>query len=627
MREPRDDSAVQGASTEKPRAQEVASSALIWRIERGGSACSFNGAWERFTGSDPATLAGLGWLEAVHPEDRQGARSLAVSDGAERLSSLEMRVRGRDGRYCWFLAAPAAGFEAEDASELPLVAAIPIEARRAAEAERDAELADLQAMLQNLPAMIWRTTADGAMDYANDRYLTAWGQTFDEIKGWGWKESVHPDDRQGLVDYWAGHLSSDADGLYEFRVGAPDRDFRWYLSMCTPGMDAHGKVLRWYGATFDIEDRKQAEDRLRRSEAFLRQGQLISKTGGVAANFVTGEHAWSEETYRILELDAAVTPSFEAYLHRAHPEDLELVRGALDLIRGRERNVDFEHRLRMPDGRIKHLRVLVNPSHAGLEDGASIGVIMDVTATKVAEEEMHRAQAELTRVSRIAAMAELTASIAHEINQPLSGILTNSEACLRWINRPEPDVEEAREAIERAVVGAQRVNEVVRQLRAIFTRKGPDALEIDLTEVVSNTLPLLRSHLNEHRATVSLELAPHLPTVVADPVQIQQVLINFVTNALQAPRASERDGRHLIVTTTWENDNVGLSVSDDGPGLDAAQLPHLFEPFFTTKSDGMGMGLSICRSIVESHGGQIFARNREVGGAVVGFSLPARPLS
>jgi PAS domain S-box-containing protein len=469
--------------------------------------------------------------------------------------------------------------------------------------------------------MMWRTTASGEMDYANERYLEAWDRTLEEVKGWGWQDSIHPDDRQGLVAYWEAHRLTAEDGMYEFRVGSPERGYRWCLSVCSPRLDPGGEVVEWYGATFDIQPRKEAEERLRRSEAFLRQGQMISMTGSIALSRVTGEHYWSEEAFRIFGLDPTVTPGFKAVLTCVHADDLAQVRAAIERIESGEIDVRLEFKAVMPDGAVKHLMVLMNPAHA--EDGGEnvSGVIMDITAAKLAEEDMHRAQADLTRVTRIATMAELTASIAHEINQPISGILTNGEACLRWIDRPRPDLTEAREAVERAVLGARRVSEVVRQLRAIFARKAPEPTRFQLSSVVRSTLPLLRAHMSQHRASIGIDFADEEPRILADQVQVQQVLINLIMNGLQAPRTAGVD-RRLIIATSHGEHEVTLTVSDNGAGIDESQLSAIFEPFFTTRSEGMGMGLSICRSIVESHGGTIFARNNTSGGATVGFAFP-----
>lgn len=587
--------------------------ALIWNVDAERGAFGFNHGWKRLSGLGEEDLSADGWLAFVHPDDQVMFPFLRDPVVAHAPQSLEIRIRDAMGRYRWFLVNCDAANPAAPRS----VVALSIDARKSAELEA----ADVRAMLDNAPTMMWRTTATGEMDYANERYLRAWGQTSDQIKGWGWKDSVHPDDRQGIVDYWDSHRHTDGDGTYEFRAGTPETGYRWYLSVCSARCDDEGNVHQWYGATFDIEDRKQADARLRRSEAFLRQGQMISMTGTVALNRLTGEHYWSEEAYRILGLDQSVTPGFEAVLPHVHADDLAQVLAAIERIKNGESDVDFEYRVIRPDGRIKHVRALVNPGHAD-DDGVNVsGVVMDITAAKLAEEEMHRAQADLLRVTRIATMAELTASIAHEINQPISGVLTNSEACLRWIDRPEPNLEEAREALERTVIGARRVSEVVRQLRAIFARKHPEPTQFKLGDLVGNTLPLLRSHMNQYRASIMVDLADDEPRVLADQIQIQQVIINLVMNGLQAPREAGAE-RRIIVRTVREADQVGLSVTDNGRGIEEDHLPKIFEPFFTTKSEGMGMGLSICRSVVELHGGSIFARGNDEGGATVGFIFP-----
>ena len=592
--------------------------ALVWHVDAVRGADGFNRAWERLSSLGQEQLAGDGWLKLVHPDDRPKLAFLRGSASRRPApGSLDVRLRGETGGYRWFMVS----YGSPDPSARRALVAVSIDERKSLEVETELELSHVRAMLDNAPTMMWRTTASGEMDYANERYLDAWGRTLDEVRGWGWKDSIHPDDRQGLVDYWESHRLTADDGTYEFRVGSPGRGYRWCLSVCSPRLDAEGNVRQWYGATFDIQPRKQAEERLRRSEAFLRQGQMISMTGSVALNRVTGEQYWSEEVYRIFGLDPSVTPGFEALLMRVHSDDRAQVLAGIGRIKRGEIDVRLEYRAVMPDGSVKHLVVLVNPARAE-DDGQNVsGVIMDITSAKLAEEEMHRAQADLTRITRIATMAELTASIAHEINQPISGVLTNSEACLRWMNRPQPDLVEAREAVERTVIGARRVSEVVRQLRAIFARNDPEPSRFNLGDLVRSTLPLLRSHLNQHRASVSVELADNEPGILADQVQMQQVLINLVMNALQAPRPTGT-GRRLLIQTIREADQVTLSVADNGTGIDEDHLADIFEPFFTTKSEGMGMGLSICRSIVESHGGTIFAKANAEGGATVGFTFP-----
>lgn len=590
---------------------------LVWYFDPAHGAFGFNQAWERLAGVTGDHLSLDRWFDYIHPDDRAQLAFLRDPSLAETGQSLDIRIRDAAGQYRWFLLNCGPSYP----QKARALVALSIDDRKSAELNTDHELADVRSLVDHAPTMMWRTTADGEMDYANERYLKAWGKTLEGVMGWGWQDSVHPEDRQGIVDYWDKHRFSDGDGMYEFRVGNPDTGYRWCLSVCSARFNDEGKVHQWYGATFDIEDRKQAEEQLRRSEAFLRQGQMISMTGSVALNRVTGEHYWSDETYRIFGVDRSVTPGFEVVLTRVHRDDRTHVLAAIERIKSGEGDLSFEFRVVMPDERLKHLRVLVNPTHAEDDGENASGVVMDITAAKLAEEEMHRAQADLTRVTRIATMAELTASIAHEINQPISGVLTNSEASLRWINRPEPDLKEAREAVESAVIGARRVSEVVRQLRAIFARKEPEPARFGLGDLVRSTLPLLRSHISQHRARVSVRLADDHPTIIADQVQIQQVLINLVMNALQAPRKDDSE-RRLIIETSHHEGDVTLCVSDDGPGIDEDDLARIFEPFFTTKAEGMGMGLSICRSIIESHGGEIFVRGNAAGGATVGFTFP-----
>jgi len=597
--------------------------ALIWSLFPNGHADYFSRSWITVCGFDLERLSGTGWLRAIHPADRTRLLSLNSHIVTSDASSVDVRIRGADGAFRWFLVNGEAPIPAEGGSTPCQLVAVPIHDRKIAEDGRDQTAAAIGATLQHVPTMIWRTAPTGEMDYANDRYLAAWGQTFDEVAGWGWKDAIHPDDQAGIVDYWASHVDSDDDGIYEFRAGSPEAGYRWYLSTSTALRDEHGRIIQWYGATFDIEDRKQMEERLRRSEAFLRKAQLISKTGSVGVNLLTGDHYWSDETYRIFEIDRSVELGFDTLLGRVHPEDRDVMAGVAKRFRQAETGVDAQLRLVMPDGRLKHVRILASQADEAGDESIYIGAIMDITTAKLAEESAQQAGAELSRVMRIATMAELAGSIAHEVNQPLAAILAYGKAGLRWMNRPVPEMGEAKEAVEHAVANAERARDVVARLREVFTRKTPEPSLLDLNDLVEGTLSLLQPQISRHQAEVSLELAHGLPSVSADAVQIQQVIINFVTNGLQAPAKREATMRTLQIRT--EQDEAGrvvLAVTDNGQGIPQDHIERLFEPFFTTKTEGMGMGLSICRTIIHSHSGHISARNEPNGGATVSFMLP-----
>lgn len=597
-----------------------AAPALFLQVSRDYNGLAFSAVWADYSGLSLDRLMGKGWLELVAPDDRPHLTRLLNGESTE--ASVDIRIRDRSGKYRWHLVHSTQRSGSASCEAAISLIAIPIDARKAVELAREAERSMLATVMEHAPTMVWTTTADGALDYANTRYLDHWQQTLEQIVDSGWSRSVHPDDMEGITRYWLGHISSKKDGIYEFRAGSPETGYRRYVSVATPQLNAKGDVVKWFGATFDIEEQRQAEEQLRLNEAILRQGQRISKTGSISLNLMSGEHYWSEGTYRILELDTSTAPDSAAYLDRVHRDDRLMVRRKLERIARGEADVKFEHRIALCDGRIKYVRYLTSPAPLDQDEAISLGVVMDITAAKLAEEEeMSRAQTELARVSRIATMAELTASLTHEINQPLSGILTNAEACLRWINRTEPNIAEARDAIDRTVEGARRVSEVVRQLRAVFTRKEPTLAPVDLHRLVEETLPLLRTQITQYRGSVRIAADAGLPRVRADVIQIQQVFMNLVANGLQAPRADSVLERLLVVELVHDEKEVTLSVIDDGTGIDKQQIEQIFEPFYTTKPDGMGMGLSISRSIIESHHGRVFARNANRG-AVVGFSLP-----
>lgn len=248
---------------------------------------------------------------------------------------------------------------------------------------------------------------------------------------------------------------------------------------------------------------------------------------------------------------------------------------------------------------------------------------MDVTARRKAENGLHQAQAELAHVSRVATLGELTVSIAHEVNQPLAGVVTNGEAGLRWLKRPEPDLHEVTASIERMIADARRASEVIKRLRALGSKAVPQAARININELVRDTLTLVQREIAEHQVVLTLALAEGLPPVLGDRVQLQQVLINLIVNAIQAMSAGAGADRKLMIRSLPNETGAALEIADNGPGFSSEDASKLFSAFFTTKSDGMGMGLSICRSIIEAHGGTLRARAPYGGGATFEFTLPA----
>jgi len=373
----------------------------------------------------------------------------------------------------------------------------------------------------------------------------------------------------------------------------------------------------------DITQRKRAEELLKRSQAqYLAEAQRLSRTGSFGWNATTGEIFWSEQAFRIFEHDPAIPPTIEMMRRRVHPEDLHLLDEMLSQVSDTADHFDVQHRLLFPDGRVKYLHVVAHGAQGQPDRRQFIGAVMDVTESRQTEAQLRQAQTELARASRVSALGELSASIAHEVGQPLAAIVTNGEACLRWLRRQPLNVKEIEECVTQMTDEGNRAADIVHRVRMLMKGAPSERMTVELNGVVAEAVALIRAEVESHEGTLLLSLASELPPVSADRVQLQQVLINFIINGIQS-MASVACKREIVVASAIASDgNVVVSVRDNGPGISEQNLPRLFDAFFTTRSTGMGMGLAICSSIIEAHGGQIWAANNTDGGASFTFSLP-----
>jgi PAS domain S-box-containing protein len=376
----------------------------------------------------------------------------------------------------------------------------------------------------------------------------------------------------------------------------------------------------------DITTRKRAEKKLRRSEALLAEVERISLTGGFSWRVDTTDVTFSEEAYRIFEFEKDAPMTLEQIASRVHPEDIPLLSERIQVARGGGGDQDYEIRLRMPDGSVKYLHTI---SHA-IRDMAGrieiIGAAQDITRRRVSEEALAKARSELAHVASVTSLATLTASIAHEVNQPLSGIVTNASTCLRMLAMEPPNIDGARETARRTIRDGNRASDVITRLRALFSKKHTLAERVHLNEATREVIALSSSELQGNRVILRCELAGDLPLVTGDRVQLQQVILNLLRNASDAMITVHDRPRELLIRTERdEGDRVLLSVKDAGIGFDPQSADRLFETFYTTKNDGMGVGLYVSRSIIESHQGRLWATLNEGPGATFSFSIPRGP--
>jgi PAS domain S-box-containing protein len=380
------------------------------------------------------------------------------------------------------------------------------------------------------------------------------------------------------------------------------------------------------GAVRDISERKRAEDELRRSEAFLAEAQSLSSTGSFFWRVATDEITWSAELYRIYELEIGVPVTLELIRSRVHPEDVSLIEKMTMVDQAREgHDFEWQYRLLMPDHSIKYMHAVAHATQD--QDGQLeyMASVQDVTARRLAEEARDKARSELTHVARVMSLGTLTASIAHELNQPLSGIVTNASTCMRMLAADPPNVDGARETARRTIRDGNRASEVVTRLRALFTKKDATTESVDLNDAARVVIALSSSELQRSQVTLRHEFADDLPAVTGDRVQLQQVILNLLRNASEAMSTVDDRPRELLIRTERdEGDQVSLSVKDAGVGFTPHVADKLFEAFYTTKSDGMGIGLSISRSIIAAHHGRLSAAQNDGPGATFSFSIPCR---
>jgi PAS domain S-box-containing protein len=705
-----------------------------------------------YFGRTAEELRDWAFTDAVHPDDLQRViEVLTKSITTGTLYDIEHRCRRADGVYRWFQVRALPVRDTDNRVTGWYVLLIDIDDRKRAEEALRASERNLTQIINTIPTLAWSARPDGSAEFFNQHYVDYLGLSQEQAQEWGWTTAVHPDDLNSLAGAWQHIRASEEPGESEARLRRFDGEYRWFLFRANPLRDESGKIVKWYGTNTDIDDRKRAEEELRRSEArktaildsaldcivtidheghitefnpaaertfgycrdeavgkrladviippslreghrqgftrylatgearvlgkrveltaaradgsefpvelaisriplegppsftgylrditerrlaeeelrrseaFLAEGQRLSRTGSFSWRVATEEITWSEQVYSIFELEPDLPVTLGLLGSRVHPEDIPLL---CDMVERAKAGKDFEyeHRLLLPENRIKYLHLVGHGTRNKLGELEYIGAVQDVTERRLSEEALGKVRSELAHVARVTSLGALTASIAHEVNQPLSGIVTNASTCLRMLAADPPNIDGARETARRTIRDGNRASEVITRLRALFSKEDITTERVDLNEATREVIALSLGELQGTRVMLRSELANGLPPVAGDRVQLQQVILNLLRNALDAMSAVEDRPRQLVIRTEQdEGDLVRLTMQDTGVGLDSQNLERLFDAFYTTKSSGMGMGLSVCRSIIERHRGRLWAAPNDGPGATFSFSIP-----
>jgi PAS domain S-box-containing protein len=510
------------------------------------------------------------------------------------------------------------------------VVAEEITERKRAEAALAESEARFRELADNMSQFAWTTDATGRRAWFNKRWHDYTGMTLEDVQGTEWQKLLHPDhvervDRRIRESYEGGTPWEDT-----FPLRGRDGQFRWFLTRAMPIRNEAGDVVRWFGTNTDVTRQIEAERALRSLNETLEHriaeqaqerdriwnvSQDLLVVADVAGKFLsinpawTATLGWSEEELLGKTFEWLCHPDDQA---RAHVELARLAEG--------RKTLPFENRFRQKSDSYRWL------SWRGVIDrGRIYAVARDVTELKIAREQLRTSRRELGQISRQMTVGAMTASIAHEVNQPLAAIVTNADAGLRWLSREEPDLDEVRSLLRRIVSDGHRASEVIASIRSMFGKGAPEKNSpVSVNDLLGDVLALVNGELESHQILLRTEMLEGLPLVMAERIQLQQVLLNLIINAIEAMSSvGDRERVLLVSSMVCEADQVLITIKDSGTGIDPTHMDRIFDAFFTTKARGMGIGLSICRSIVEPHGGRLWASPHSPHGTIFHLKLPS----
>jgi PAS domain S-box-containing protein len=608
----------------------------LWRLTPDGAPEFFNKRFVDFLGRDVASVGGrhknrlAAFIDAViHPDDAASVaeafeRSLASGDAL----SMRWRMRRADGVYRWVAATAEAMRDSEGRIVNWYGLCHDIDDQLQAEEALRISKQQLEQMIDAIPINVLSFSPSGMMTYASKRYVDKVGAPPAHVEDFNALalDVVHPDDFPIVFPRAKKGFATGSAFVNRFRRREKDGVYRWIEARAQPLRAEDGTIVQWYIASIDIEDEMRAQEALRERERMLHE-LVETLPAMIDCAKPDGEPIYRSQQmseflgYNFDDLDASGNSRLNATLETSvHPDELANVQKhyARSLATGEP--YAQRHRLRRSDGAYRWVETRAAPMRDAEGKIVQWGVIcLDIDSEVRARQELQLAQERLARASQAASLAELSASIAHEVNQPLAAIVANSHACHRWLSAEPANIERAKLTAERIIRNANAAADIVSRTRALFNQSTKTRMMTPLGDVIAETRELHADEAARRSVQIDIDIAPDVPPVAFDPVQIQQVLINLLRNGMEAMDAATEE-RVLRLRVYHEADSVRTEVSDNGPGI---ELPgRMFEPFFTTKENGMGIGLAICRSIVEAHGGQLWAENNSTSGATFTFALP-----
>jgi PAS domain S-box-containing protein len=497
-------------------------------------------------------------------------------------------------------------------------------ARKRADLALHESEARFRLMADTAPVMVWMSGPDKGCTYFNKSWLDFSGRPVESQLGSGWCEGVHPDDLRRCLDTYVRAFDARQGFRMEYRLLRSDGEYRWVLDAGTPRFEPDGTFEGYVGSCIDITDQKRVEEALREREARLRF--LLESTHAIpwVADVQSMRFTYvGPQAAALLGYPGEAWLGQDFWADHIHPDDREAAIGYCWEHSRTHSDYEFDYRMVAADGRVVWIHDVVN---VVAEDGAPRtlrGFMIDVTARRHAEEESRTLREQLARVGRVTAMGEMAASIAHEVNQPLCAIVSNAQALRHMVAGGGFDHGEVGETLRDVIKDGQRASAVLARIRD-FLRKAPvERAVVGVNDLIREVTALTRHEMARRGVAVTLDLAAELPPVLGDRVQLQQVLLNLITNGADALERTPKKRRQLVVRSAEEaGGGVAVAVRDSGPGLDPADLARVFDAFFTTKPGSLGMGLAICKSIVEAHGGRIGARPNDGPGTTFQFTLP-----